>query len=380
LFVLFPFVAANRRQECLRHLALVPIVLAFLAPVALHTQTLSFAGVQSTVASRLDGPEGVAVDGKDDLFIVEAGNGIVVEVPDSAGDVFVADTHNNRVLEVPAGCTSATCQTTVGSALINPVSVAVDGKGDVFIGEDLGQVVEVSSIGVQTTVASGLSFPVGIATDSAGDVFIAASGSGQVVEVQHTSVNFGNINVGAASQVLTLTYNVTASDTLGTTPSVLTQGAPKLDFSLASDGTCTGAVTAGSQCTVNATFAPKAPGLRMGAVQITDSSGNVLATTSPHGIGQGPAIAYGPGTQTTIPASGLNEPFAVAVDRAGDVFVADNRNARVVKVSPSGPQTITPAGRLYPQGVAVDGAGDVFIADAGNNRVLEVPWTIAAAS
>ena len=38
----------------------------------------------------------------------------------------------------------------------------------------------------------------------------------------------------------------------------------------------------------------------MGAVRLFDNSGNLLATTPIFGIGQGPAIAFGPGTQTTL--------------------------------------------------------------------------------
>ena len=121
-------------------------------------------------------------------------------------------------------------------------------------------------------------------------------------------------------------------------------------------------------------FAPLAPGLRMGGVQLMDSSGNLLATTLLHGEGQGPAIAFGPGVQITVPTSGLGNPYGVAVDGAGDVFIADQSNNRVVEVpAGGGPQTTVGSGLNQPTGVAVDGAGDVFIADNKNDRVVEVP-------
>src|SRR5450631_754688 len=80
------------------------------------------------------------------------------------------------------------------------------------------------------------------------------------------------------------------------------------------------------------------------------------------------------GAQTTVPASGLSYPYSVAVDGAGDVFIADTNNSRVVEVPASGgAQTTVGSGLYYPLGVAVDGAGDVFIADFYNSRVVEVP-------
>ena len=359
-------------------------------------------GSQTTVpASGLNSPYGVAVDRSGDVFIADTGNNRVVEVPagggpqttvgsglqsafgvavDAAGDVFIADYAGNQVVEVPAG---GGPQTTVGSGLSEPLGVAVDAAGDVFIADNNAtQVVEVpAGGGSQTTVGSGLSYPSGVAVDGAGDVFVAGTSVTQVVEVQRVAVNFGNVNVCPAgqtaptpcNQTLTLNYNVGASTTFGTS-NVVTQGTPNLDFTLSSGSTCTGTVSAGSTCTVNVTFAPLAPGGRMGAVQLTDNLGNLLVTTMVHGVGQGPAIAFVPGVQTTVPASGLTTPFGVAVDAAGDVFIADNNNNWVVEIpAGGGPQTTVASGLFYPRGVAVDGAGDVFIADQGNNSVVEVP-------
>jgi sugar lactone lactonase YvrE len=382
-------------------------------------------GAQTTVGSGLSEPYSVAVDGTGDVFIADTGNSRVVEVPagggpqttvgsglqsafgvavDGAGDVFIADYYGNQVVEVPA---SGGPQTTVGSGLSEPLGVAVDGAGDVFIADnDASQLVEVpAGGGPQTTVGNGLSYPSGVAVDGAGNVFISGTSVTQVVEVQRVAVNFGNVNVCPAgqagpapcSQTITLIYNVVATTNFGTI-NVGTQGVPNLDFTLGSGSTCTGTVSAGSTCTVNVTFAPLAPGARMGAVQPTCSSNqedeqrarqspdrvamqpcgypsNVLVTTLLRGQGQGPAIAFGPGVQTTVPATGLSSPWGVAVDGAGDVFIVDAGNNRVVEVPVGGgPQTTVPASGLnQPFGVAVDGAGDVFIADEGNNRVVEVP-------
>ena len=57
-----------------------------------------------------------------------------------------------------------------------------------------------------------------------------------------------------------------------------------------------------------------------------------------------------------------------------DVFIADTATAGWSRFRPvAAPQTTVGSGLSSPAGVAVDGAGDVFIADYGNNRVVEVP-------
>jgi PKD repeat protein len=73
--------------------------------------------------------------------------------------------------------------------------------------------------------------------------------------------------------------------------------------------------------------------------------------------------------------SGPLSPSGVAVDGAGDVFIADSANNRVLVDKPNGSGGYTrgvvdDTGLCSPEGVAVDGSGDVFIADTCHNRVL----------
>jgi sugar lactone lactonase YvrE len=196
-------------------------------------------------------------------------------------------------------------------------------------------------------------------------------GAFELVQVPTANVcPAGQTTPAPCSYPITLQYNIPPGTAFGASPvKVVTQGIPNLDFTLAST-TCTGSP---ANCIVNVTFAPLAPGLRMGAVQLSDSSGNPVASNLISGIGQGPAIAFGPGVQTAV-GSGLHQPFGVAVDGAGDVFIADTLNSRVVEVpAGGGAQTTVGSGLWYPTGVAVDGAGNVFIASMGNNLVVEVP-------
>jgi len=203
---------------------------------------------------------------------------------------------------------------------------------------------------------------------------------GQSVTYTGTSpaLNFGTVNVcpsGATtpapcSNTLALTYNVTGSGTLGI-PKVVTEGAPNLDYTLASGSTCTGLVTQGTTCAVKVTLAPRYAGERKGAVEIVDASGNVLATTLVYGIGVAPQIAFDPAAQTTIGVA-PSFPCFVAVDELGNVYLENYFYGSITKVLPDGgTPTSLGSGLNGPLAVALDGAGDVLIAD--NLKVWEVP-------
>jgi hypothetical protein len=104
-----------------------------------------------------------------------------------------------------------------------------------------------------------------------------------------------------------------------------------------------------------------------------DGAGDVFIADS--GNSRVVEVPAGGGAQTTV-GSGLSYPFGVAVDEAGDVFIVDSDNNRVVEV-PAGCasaacQTTVVSGLFSPFGVAVDRTGDVFIADMSNNQVVEV--------
>jgi hypothetical protein len=117
-------------------------------------------------------------------------------------------------------------------------------------------------------------------------------------------VDFGSVSVAAATPTSrTLTYTLTGSDcSAANSVNVLTQGAPNKDFTFtAGNSSCTPGTPTVFSLVVNLT--PRFAGLRTGAVQLTDSSGNVQATTYLHGIGTGPQITWTPGVQTTVVGS-----------------------------------------------------------------------------
>jgi sugar lactone lactonase YvrE len=93
-------------------------------------------------------------------------------------------------------------------------------------------------------------------------------------------------------------------------------------------------------------------------------------------------LTAGSNTQTVLPFTGLDlcsnnieaATAGVAVDAAGDVYVSDSCNNRVVKLAAgSSTQTVLPfRGLDFPQGVAVDSAGAVYALDHSAGRILKL--------
>jgi len=121
----------------------------------------------------------------------------------------------------------------------------------------------------------------------------------------------------------------------------------------------------------------------LGAGSASALSGTATIVTI---AGSGGAGYSGDGGKAT--AAKLNAPGGVAVDAAGNVYIADTGNHRIRKVTTAGViSTIagtgaggfsgdggpaTAAQLLSPQGIALDGQGNLYIADTGNNRVRRI--------
>jgi|HubBroStandDraft_6_1064221.scaffolds.fasta_scaffold93207_2 sugar lactone lactonase YvrE len=112
---------------------------------------------------------------------------------------------------------------------------------------------------------------------------------------------------------------------------------------------------------------------------------NLITRTITTVAGTGAAGSGGDGGPAT--SAQLNGPYGVAVDVAGNLYIADTNNNRIREVSGgtittvAGNGTVGSGGDLgpatsaqlyHPMGVAVDGSGNIYIADTDNQRVREV--------
>ena len=102
-----------------------------------------------------------------------------------------------------------------------------------------------------------------------------------------------------------------------------------------------------------------------------DAAGNVyVADAGNNAIKMIPA---GGGTTVNL-GSGFNHPMGVALDAAGNVYVADSGNNAIKKIPAGGGTPISlGSGFNEPFGVAVDAAGNVYVADTYNNAIKKIP-------
>jgi sugar lactone lactonase YvrE len=97
-------------------------------------------------------------------------------------------------------------------------------------------------------------------------------------------------------------------------------------------------------------------------------SGGVITTVTGNGT-EGFSGDHGPAINAQ-----LTSPKGVAVDAAGNLYIADSRNFRIRKVSNGIITTVAGNGTLslLPVGVAVDRTGNLYVVDGANNRVQKI--------
>jgi sugar lactone lactonase YvrE len=413
------------------------------------------------------------------------GVGIAV---DGGDNLYVADTLNNRALEYngPFGYEQTNNVTPdlvfVGNSLVQPSGVAVDSNQNFYVSsESHNQVYEYTQPvplmrsdllnlqigpGAQNPNAASLQFPMGLAVDGVNNLYVAdqandrvlefnefgspgnkvANGAGGQIDRSHNGPNLvdaigenspAGIAVDATSQpphrhlyVADTANNRVlgwrdVTSFVAAQPADIVLGQPDLFSYKCNNGVAAndvGGLGADSVCGPARMAVDQA-----GNLYVADSGNNrVLVYNTPFNAasgepGAGDASAdfvYGQGgvfTTRSCNPSGANattlcNPSAPALDAAGNIYIADAGNNRVLEFAKAGnPPGASDAiasraygqgavsdfsdrqcadgvagdpspsnhGMCNPGGVAIDASGNLFVADTGNNRVIEIDAPLA---
>ncbi len=112
-----------------------------------------------------------------------------------------------------------------------------------------------------------------------------------------------------------------------------------------------------------------------GNLYVADTGNNRIRKVTPEGV---VSTIAGDGTAGYVDGAAaqarFDGPIGVAVDEAGNVYVADTYNDRVRKISVDGQVTTFPSNETFstPCGVAVAKDGSLFVASTGNNLLLKI--------
>ena len=349
------------------------LALSQFLPAAAQTYTITtFAGNNSAGFSGDSGPAtGAQLNGPHDL------------VATPAGALYIADSTNQRIRMVQNGnITTAAGNGTKGFAdgaatsaaeLSSPQGLALDSSGNLYIADVLNHVVRKLSGSSVSTVAGNpvqgagangngglainaqLNSPGGVAVDGSGNIYIADSGNSRIQRVD------------AATGIVT---TVAGTGFAGFSGDGLLAKTAQLNLPLGI------AIDAANNIYIADTSNNRIRKIAAGTNIITTVAGSTKGFGGDFGLAT---------------AAKLNYPTAVAVDAARNIYIADSLNSRIRMVAPSGIiQTIAgngisayrgdsgpaaSASIASPTGVAVDKNGNIYIADTQNNvvRLLTPP-------
>ncbi len=366
-------------------------------------------------AAELQDPEGLWVTGAGDVYIADTGNNLIREVS-AAAPYDITDEAGNGFSLFDSGDNGPA----LASSLNNPDGVAVDAQGDLFIADaENNRVQEVAEsshtqFGIQMTAgdtytvagsATGvagisgngvpatsalLDLPVSVAFDGNGDLYIDDGDNNRVVEVAATThTQFGISMIAGDSYTVAGSVNGTFGDAGDGGPATRALLSAPGGIAVDQAGDVFIADTLDSRIQEVPATSGVQYGIAMTAGDMYTIAGN---SAGDHGVtGDG-----GPGF-----AALLSDPFGVAVDSAGNVYIADSGNNRVQElaatshsqwgISMTAGDIYTVAGSaagtlgdsgdggpaakaaLYdPADVTVSSSGDVYIADSYNNQVREI--------
>lgn len=85
-------------------------------------------------------------------------------------------------------------------------------------------------------------------------------------------------------------------------------------------------------------------------------------------------------TGSPFTGGNINQPFGVAIDGSGNAWVANYGNSSVTEIAGSSATQFTVGGLNHPRGIAIDGSGNVWVANSGGNSVTKLTSAGAAAA
>lgn len=324
------------------------------------------------VNAQLSFPAGVGVDAAGNLYIADGNrirkvsNGVITTVAGNGTPGFSGD-----------GSLAASAQ------LNNPLAIAVDSTGNLYIADYGNNRIRKVSNGGITTVAGGGSNPIGttgpatsaqlyspqgVALDSAGNLYIAQAGRYVAETAVVDRVVNGVLTPVAGGPTVCLGYGPPIPCYIGDNPDL---GGPSLSpTSIALD-------SAGNLFIADPGLSYSSPGFVFKVLIVT------MAGIYPVAGGGRPLLGdNGPATSAQ-----LQGPQAVARDSAGDLYIAETYNYLIRKVSNGVVTTVAGNGtsgfsgdngpalsaQLYsPNAIAADPAGNLYIADSLVNRIRKV--------
>lgn len=376
-------------------------------------------------AARLNAPYGIAVDGRGNLFIADYGNqrvrrvstnGIITTVAgggeatvsffgaamaatraqlagprnlvfDGAGHLYFSDYAAHRVLRMtPDGMlmhfagaqrpgTPPDSVTALIGALREPTALAVDRSGAIYIADAGNYAIRRVLGGVMTRVTSTgmaarltLDFVTGLAIDAAGELYVA---EGRTRPLRRISPQGGIVQFadGGRDVAVDLAGNALVADggfvrRLSRQNATVIAGNGQYFFA--------GELTMATEARLRAPAGLAVD--RAGNIYIADRDNHRVRRISVEGrivTVAGTGVAGAMTTAGVAAQSPLNQPTAVAVDAEGAVWVADTGNRAVRRFWPGGRmETMVAPGPLRaPTSLAFDRAGNLFIADAEAHRI-----------